>query len=147
MKFSGTQTIAVPIEQVWTFMADMDKVAACGPGFQSLEKLEPEHWSALVAVGIGLIRAKYVVDVTRTVLQKPDLIVVKAHSKAPGGAIEVEGRMELTAMNEGQTNMNWAAEVTVSGMLARMGTGLMHTAAEKLTTQFFTCLESHLLAA
>src|SRR5437667_11899280 len=107
MEFSGTQTIAIPIEKVWAYLADMDKVAVCGPGFQSLEILGPEHWRALVTVGIGLIRAKFVVDVTRTVLQKPDLIVVKADGKAHGSAIEVEGRMDLVPVDEGQTSMNW----------------------------------------
>lgn len=37
MEFSGIQTISVPIEKVWAYLVDMKKVAACGPGFQSLE--------------------------------------------------------------------------------------------------------------
>jgi carbon monoxide dehydrogenase subunit G len=147
MKFSGTQTVTVPIEKVWAYLADIDKVAACGPGFQSLEKLGPEHWKALVAIGIGLIRAKFIMDVKRTVLQKPDLIVVQVYGKAPGSAMELEGRMQLIAVDEEQTSMNWSAQVTVSGVLASIGAHLINSKAEKLTRQFFACLKSRLQAS
>ncbi len=147
MKFSGIQTIKVPIEQVWAYLADMHKVAACGPGFESLEELGSEHWSALVTVRIGLIRAKFIMDVRRTVLQKPDLIVVKAHGRAPGSTMELEGRMHLNVVDAKQTSMDWSAQVTVSGLLASIGIHLIQSKAEKLTRQFFTCLRSHLQAA
>ena len=88
MEFSGTETIAVPLEKVWTYLADMQKVALCGPGFQYLEEVGPERWRALVSVGIGLVRARIVMDVRRTVLQRPDLIVVKVYGKAPGSAMD-----------------------------------------------------------
>jgi carbon monoxide dehydrogenase subunit G len=147
MQFSGTQTISVPIEKVWTYLADMDKVAACGPGFQSLEALGPEHWKALVAVRIGLIKAKFTMDMRRTVLQKPDLIIVKVKGKAPGSAMEIEGRMHLTVVDKAQTSMDWVAQVAVSGIIASIGTPLMNNTAERLTRQFFTCLKSHLQAS
>lgn len=144
MKFSGIQTITVPIEQVWAYLADMQKVALCGPGFQGLEELGPERWRALVAVGIGPIRARFTMDVRRTVLQKPNLIVVKVQGRAPGSSMELEGRMHLAAIDEEQTSMNWTAQVSLSGMLAGMGSHLINTKAEKLTRQFFTCLRVHL---
>jgi carbon monoxide dehydrogenase subunit G len=144
MEFSGTETVAVPIEKVWAYLADVNKVVACAPGFQRLEVLGPEHWKALIAVRIGLIKATFAMDVTRPVLQKPDLMVVKVLGKAPGSAIELEGRMGLTVVDEGQTSMDWEAQVAVSGMLTKIGTGLMNTMAERLTRQFFTCLKSHL---
>jgi len=98
MQFSGTETVAVSIEKVWTYLADVNKVMACAPAFQNLEVLEPEHWKALVAVGIGPIKATFVMDVTRPVLQKPDLMVVKVRGKASGSAMEIEGRMGLVML-------------------------------------------------
>ena len=144
MEFSGTETVAVSIEKVWAYLADVNKVVACAPGFQNLEVLEPEHWKALVAVGIGPIKATFAMDVTRPVLQKPDLMVVKVRGRAPGSAMDLEGRMGLTGVDEVQTSMNWVAQVAVSGMLAKVGAGLMNTMAERLTRQFFTCLKAHL---
>ena len=147
MEFSGTQTISVPIEKVWAYLSDMKKVAACGPGFQSLEELGPERWKALVAVGIGPIKAKFIMDVTRPVLQKPNLLVVKARGKAPGSGMQLEGRMRLAVVDKAQTSMKWSAQVAVSGMLASIGAHLISSTAERITRQFFACLISHLQAA
>ena len=144
MEFSGTETVTVSIEKVWAYLADVNKVVVCAPGFQHLEVLGPEHWKVLIAVGIGPLKALFAMDVTRPVLQKPDFMVVKVRGKAPGSAMELEGRMRLTAVDEERTRMNWVAQVAVSGMLARMGAGLMNTIAERLTIQFFTCLKAHL---
>jgi carbon monoxide dehydrogenase subunit G len=146
MEFSGTQTIEVPIEQVWTFLLDVNKVAECAPGFQSLETLEDEHWKAIISVGIGPVKAKFTLDVTRPEMRKPELMVVKGRGKAPGSAVEMSGTINLSAISPTETRMDWRANVVVSGTIASIGARLMSSTAEKLTGQFFTCLKSKLQA-
>ena len=147
MEFSGTQTIDAPIETVWAFLLDVNKVAACAPGFQSLEVLGEEHWKAVVAVGIGPVKAKFTLDVTRPEMQEPERMVVKGRGKAPGSAVELAGEMQLTALEEGQTRMDWKATVTVSGTIASVGARLLQGVADKLTQQFFACLKSQVSPA
>ncbi len=144
MQFSGSQTISVPIEKVWAYLLDVNKVATCAPGFQSLEELGPEHWKALISVGIGPVKAKFTLDVTRPEMHEPDLMVVKARGKAPGSAVELEGKMNLSSEDGTQTRMDWDANVTVSGTLASVGGRLMNSTSEKLTSQFFSCLKTNL---
>jgi carbon monoxide dehydrogenase subunit G len=140
MEFSGTQKIAVPIEKVWAYLLDVNNVAACAPGFQSLEVLGDEHWKAVVAVGVGPIKAKFTMDVTRPEMHEPDRMVVKGRGKAPG-------IMNLVAEGPEETRMDWSATVTVSGTIASVGARLMNSTAEKLTGQFFNCLKSKLQAS
>lgn len=147
MEFSGTQIIAAPIEKVWSYLLDVHKVAACAPGFQSLEDLEEEHWKAVIAVGIGPVKAKFTIDVTRPEMHEPDLMVVKGRGKAPGSAVDLTGTMHLTAVEEDgtqQARMDWDATVQVSGTIASVGARLMQGTAEKLTGQFFNCLRQKL---
>ena len=147
MEFSGTQTIAAPIEKVWTFLMDVNNVAECAPGFQSLEVLGEEHWKALVGVGIGAVKAKFTLDVTRPELQEPEHMVVKGRGKAPGSAVELFGDMHLASLGDGQTQMDWKATVVVSGTIASVGARLLNGAAERLTGQFFACLKKKLSAS
>ncbi|MFL5694567.1 MAG: CoxG family protein [Ktedonobacteraceae bacterium] len=147
MEFSGTQTIDVPIKDVWAYLLDVNKVAACAPGFQSLEVLGDEHWKAVVGVGVGAVKAKFTLDVTRPELQEPELMVVKARGKAPGSAVDMSGDMHLTAVDDTQTRMDWQAHVVVSGTIASVGARLLQGLAEKLTGQFFACLKTNLQAA
>src|SRR6266852_6034815 len=62
MAFGGTQTIGAPIEKVWAFLLNVQNVAECAPGFQSLETLGEEHWKAIVNVGLGPVKAKFTLD-------------------------------------------------------------------------------------
>src|SRR5258708_9714351 len=112
MEFGGTQTIGAPIEKVWAFLLNVQNVAECAPGFQSLETLGDEHWKAIVNVGVGPVKAKFTMDVTRPELQAPEHMVVKGHGKAPGSAVDLSGDMHLTASGEQETQMDWKASVT-----------------------------------
>ncbi|GAC1343721.1 MAG: CoxG family protein [Ktedonobacteraceae bacterium] len=147
MEFTGSQTIAAPIEKVWTFLLDVNNVAGCAPGFQSMEVLGDEHWKAVVAVGIGSVKAKFTMDVTRPEMREPEQMIVKAQGKAPGSAVDMSGDMHLTALAEGQTSMDWKANVVVSGTIASVGARLLQGVAEKLTGQFFDCLKTKLQTA
>lgn len=146
MEFSGSQTIAAPIQTVWAYLLDVNKVAACAPGFQSLEELGTEHWKAVIAVGVGPVKAKFTLDVTRPEMSEPSRMVVKGRGKAPGSAVELEGTMNLAAESDAQTRMDWVANVVVSGTIASVGARLMSSTAAKLTGQFFDCLKSKILS-
>jgi len=144
MEFTGTQTVAAPIEKVWKFLYDVNNVASCAPGFQSLDVLEDEHWKAVVGVGVGAVKFKFTMDVTRPDMQPPNLMIVKARGKAPGSAVDMQGNMNLTALDDQQTQMDWIATVTVSGTIASVGARLLSSTVQRLTGQFFDCLKSKL---
>ena len=147
MEFSGSQTIAAPIEKVWTFLLDVNNVAACAPGFQSMEVLGDEHWKAIISVGVGPVKAKFTMDVTRPEMHEPSTMVVKGRGKAPGSAVELSGNMDLSSVDADHTKMDWKATVVVSGTIASVGARLMNGTAEKLTGQFFDCLKTKLQSA
>lgn len=147
MEFSGTQTLAAPIEKVWLFLMDVQNVAECAPGFQSLEVLGEEHWKAVVAAGIGPVKAKFTMDVTRPEVHEPEHMIVKGRGKAPGSAVELSGDMQLTSLDAGETRMDWKANVVVSGTIASVGARLLSGAVERMTGQFFNCLKQKLQEA
>src|SRR6516162_3895238 len=144
MEFSGTQTVTAPIEKVWAFLMDVNNVAACAPGFQSLEELGEERWKAVVAVGVGAVKAKFTLDVTRPEMQEPEHMTMKGRGKAPGSAVDLSGDMHLTSLNSDETQMDWKASVVVSGTIASVGARLLSGTAERLTGQFFDCLKTKL---
>jgi carbon monoxide dehydrogenase subunit G len=62
---------------VWAYLLDVHKVAACTPGFQNLEELGEEHWKAVIAVGVGAVKATFTLDVTRPEKHEHDLMIFK----------------------------------------------------------------------
>ena len=115
----------------------LGSTCSCGGGRRGQAK-------AVVAVGIGAVKAKFTLDVTRPEMKEPELMIVKAHGKAPGSAVDLLGDMQLIALDEGQTQMDWKANVNVSGTIASVGARLLNGVAQKLTGQFFDCLKTRL---
>ena len=144
MEFSGSQTIHASIGKVWAFLFDVNNVAACAPGFQSMEELGEEHWKAIVAVGLGAVKAKFTMDVTRPEQEEPEHMVVKARGKAPGSAVDMTGDMRLAPVDDQHTRMDWKATAVVSGTIASVGARLLSGTVERLTGQFFDCLKAKL---
>jgi carbon monoxide dehydrogenase subunit G len=146
MRFEGQQTLNVPIETAWAFLTDPHSVAACTPGFLSMEILSPDHFKPVVAVGVGSVKAKFTLDVKLVDVQPPHHATATARGAAAGSAAEVRGGVDLVAESETTTSMRWSAEVDVMGTIASMGARLMESTAHKLTAKFFDCLRQKLEA-
>ena len=144
MEFSGSQTITAPIGKVWAFLVDVNNVAACAPGFQSMEELGEEHWKAIVGVGVGAVKAKFTMDVIRPEQQEPEHMLIKARGKAPGSAVDMTGDMRLAPVDDQHTRMDWKATAVISGTIASVGARLLSGTVERLTGQFFDCLKAKL---
>jgi len=147
MKFQGTVEIAAPRDTVWAYVADPEKVAACGPGVESVTRVDETHYRAVAKVGIGFISARFAGDLAIVEQQPPDRMVIKVHGQAPGSAADAVASMALRDGTDGTTLMDWSADVTISGTLASVGARLIEGTANKLTAQTFTCIKAKLESA
>ena len=146
MQFAGTVDIAAPRDRVWAFVVDPDQVGQCGPGVESIEVLDATHFKATAKVGIGFIRARFVVNMEMAEQVPPDKAVIKAHGQAPGSAVDATAQMTLSDGANGGTRMDWSADVIISGSLASLGARLIEGTANKMIGQTFDCMKSKLEA-
>ena len=146
MQFMGTVQIDAPRDRVWAFLMDPDQVGSCGPGVESIEAIDADHFKARAKVGIGFISARFVVDMTVAERNEPDLAVLKAHGQAPGSAVDATASMALSGPAEGPTTMDWSADVTISGTLASVGARMIEGTANKMIGQTFDCIRTRLAA-
>ncbi len=144
MHFEGEQTINAPIEAVWAYFMDPNKVAQCAPGFKSMEIIGPDHFKPTLSVGIGPVKATFTLDVTLTGLQQPTHAEVAARGNAAGSAVNIASKVDFEEKGDAVTAMRWIADVAVSGTIASVGSRLMENTAEKLTGRFFECTRQHL---
>ena len=146
MQFQGTVSILAPRDRVWAFLMDPDQVGGCGPGVESIEVIDADHFKAKAKVGIGFISARFTVEMTVAERVEPDLAVLKAHGQAPGSAVDATATMALTGPAEGPTTMDWAADVAISGTLASVGARMIEGTADKMIGQTFACIRAKLEA-
>jgi carbon monoxide dehydrogenase subunit G len=146
MQFSGTVQIAAPRDRVWEFLMDPDKVGSCGPGVESIEVVDADHFKVKAKVGVGFISARFAVDMTVAERREPELAVLKAHGQAPGSAVDATANMSLSGPAVGPTTMDWSADVTISGTLASVGARMIEGTANKMIGQTFDCIRAKLEA-
>lgn len=146
MQFSGSTEINAPRDRVWAFLIDPRQVGWCGPGVESIETVDATHFLARAKVGVGVISARFVVNLELVEAEEPDRAVIKAGGQAPGSAVEATGEMRLSGPEAGPTTMAWSADVAILGTMAGVGARLIEGTANKLITQAFDCMRAKLEA-
>jgi len=146
MKFEGSVDIKAPREKVWAFLIDPDQVGSCGPGVQSIEKLDDGRFKAHAKVGVGFISAKFIVTVEFKEMDPPNEATILARGSAPGSAVDATAKMALRDGEAGTTVMDWTADVNISGTIASVGARLIEGTATKMIGQTFDCIRSKIEA-
>ena len=146
MHFEGSVPIKASRETVWAFVTDPEQVGQCGPGVESIDVIDETHFKAAAKVGVGFINAKFHVNMEFAELQPPDRAVIKAHGQAPGSAVDATATMNLSDGEGGGTQMDWVADVNISGTLASVGARLIEGTANKMIGQTFDCIRAKLEA-
>ena len=146
MQFKGTVHIVASRDKVWAFLMDPNRVGTCGPGVESIEVVDTDHFRVKAKVGIGFISAKFAVDMTVAERTEPERAVLKAHGQAPGSAVDATADMGLSGPDDGPTTMDWSADVHLAGTLASVGARLIEGTANKMIGQTFDCVRAKLEA-
>ncbi len=145
MQFNDTVMIAAPREQVWAFFTDPHAVGACAPGLESLDIVVPdEKFDVKGSVGFGAVQVQFVAQVEWLEMQPPEHGVMKAHGTAPGSAMDATATLALKEVSESETELQWSADVTVSGTIASLASRMMGSVTKKLAGAFFTCVKAEI---
>lgn len=142
MLVKGVVTIQASKDKTFAFLTDPDKVSQCAPGLKSVDVIEPnQKFKAVAAVGFGAVSATFSNDVEFLEKSAPDRAVVKVHGTAPGSAVDVMAEMNLSDHPDGGTQLDWQADITISGSIASLASRMMGGVTKKLTDIFFTCVK------
>jgi carbon monoxide dehydrogenase subunit G len=143
MKIEERFVIAAPIETVWAFIRDPDRVAPCIPGCESVEAISASSYRSTIAVTLGPIKARFNVIVELTEEHPPHRLVCTTKGEEGSRASIMSARSELvlTAINDKQTEVGCSSDVSIVGRLGKFGLGIMKKRASQLTVEFATVMQ------
>jgi carbon monoxide dehydrogenase subunit G len=147
MEFTGSLDIDAPRQAVWDLLLDFDRLATCGPGVESIERLDDTHARVRAKVGVGFMTLGFTIELELVETHAPDRAVIRATGEAPGTSVEANGSMHLTGPAEGPTRMDYQATVELFGALAGIGSRMIEGTAAKLIEQTFDCVRAQLAPA
>jgi uncharacterized protein len=147
MDFTGSVEIEAPRSAVWDLLLDFEQLAQCGPGVQSIERLDETHARVRAKIGVAFMTMGFTIDLELVEVEAPERAVIRATGEAPGNQVEANGRMRLSGPAEGPTTMSYEASVELLGSLAGVGSRMIEGTASKLIDQTFECLRARLAPA
>jgi uncharacterized protein len=148
MEITNEFEVAAPIEDVWRYLLDVDKVAPCMPGAQLTETIDDHNWKGRVNMKFGPVSLSFAGTVT---MQDRDDAAHRVVLHASGmeqrgkGAANATVTSNLEPAGEG-TKVRMQADVTLTGAVAQLSRGLLPDVSAKLTQQFANCLRTNMAA-
>lgn len=138
MDMAGERLISAPQNTVWSALNDPEILRACIPGCESLEATSENEMTAVAAVKLGPISAKFSGRVKLSDIDPPNGYTLSGEGKGgPAGFAKGAAKVRLTAKPEG-TLLTYTVEAQVGGKIAQLGARLIDATAKAMADQFFT---------
>ena len=143
MEISGKHEFDALRSAVWAKLLDPDAIRKAIPGCEEMVETGPDTYRLTIKIGIAAIKGTYTgtVEVRDQTPEESYRLVVSGSGK-PGS---VQGDALLTLSEAaGRTTVNYRGEVKAQGVIARMGSRLLGSAAKLLIGQFIDGMEKQL---
>ncbi|MBV9546999.1 MAG: carbon monoxide dehydrogenase subunit G [Chloroflexi bacterium] len=145
MKVEGVYSFPGPPQKVWDLLLNSDSLRACIPGVESLTETSPDHFDAVMRVGVAAIKGTYKGKVAIVDRQEPNGYTLQVEGSGGPGFVKGSAKVTLEADGEG-TKVSVDGDGQVGGMLAGVGQRMLPGVAKMLMNQFFECLIGKLTA-
>lgn len=148
MELANEFSVAVPVEQAWAVLIDLERLAPCIPGAE-LKDVEGEEYRGVVTVKVGPVKAQY--EGVASIQERDERnrrAVVRFDGRDARGQGSVSGTVTATLEPaSGGTHVDVHTDLKVTGKVAQFGRGVLADVSSKLLRQFVEALEVDVLEA
>lgn len=137
--------VARPIDDVWAFMLDVEKVAPCMPGAELTEVVDDHTWKGLVKVKFGPVTMSFAGTVSMS--ERDDearrvVLTAKGTEQKGKGAATATVAAWMEAKDPSTTTVRQQTDLMLTGAAAQLSRGLLPAVSQQLIGQFAECLEA-----
>jgi hypothetical protein len=140
--------VPASVERTWTYLLDVEKVAACAPGAELTETVDERTWKGRINMKLGPVSLSFAGTVA---MQERDddarrvVLVAKGQETKGKGAASATVASWLEDLG-GSTMVRIESDITLSGTVAQLSRGLLPDVSAKLTREFAECLRDRITA-
>ena len=124
---------------------DTDTLARIVPGVSKLEKTGDNTFKSTVAIKLGPVSSSFTGNMQMEDIQPEKAFTLKVQQNSKVGNANAAIKIDVTPVDEKQTEVSFDGDVRLSGMLASMGQRVLGGVANTLSKQFFTNMEKELV--
>jgi carbon monoxide dehydrogenase subunit G len=138
MEFDNHFSVTAPIDEVWSAILDVERVAPRVPGARVIEQTGDNAYKVAIKVRLGPLSMTYTGNVT--VIEQDDAAhraVMRANATEARGQGVAEATVELLLTQDGeQTRGAIHSDVAISGKAAAMGQGVIGDVSARIIDTF-----------
>jgi carbon monoxide dehydrogenase subunit G len=143
-------TVAAPMDFLWNYLLDVEKIAPCMPGAELTEVVDDRNWKGKLNAKFGPVSMSFAGTVT---IESRDDAAHRVVLSAKG--MEQKGKGAANAKvtswlepgpGDGVTLVKMEADMTLTGAAAQLSRGLLPEISKKLTQTFADCLQDSMAA-
>lgn len=146
MELTNDFRVALPVDEAWVILTDLERIAPCMPGAQ-LQEVEGDEYRGIVKIKVGPITAQYKGVATFTSMDDvAHVAVLRAEGRETRGQGNANATITatLTPGADG-TAVSVVTDLQITGRVAQFGRGVLADVSAKLLGQFVECLEKTVL--
>lgn len=147
LRFEHAFVVKAPVDRVWSYLTDPYQVAPALPGAAITEKVDDKTYKGTVTVKVGPVSARYRGSMRFERLDPAAYIAeIAASAQDVGGRGGADMKMSsrLAERTPGETEVSVVSEVTVTGILAQFGRGLMQDVSNQMFERFTEAMRAQL---
>jgi carbon monoxide dehydrogenase subunit G len=143
-------TASAPVDELWAFLLDVQRIAPCMPGAELTEVVDDKNWKGRMTMKFGPVGMAFAGTVT---MQERDdaahrvVLSAKGTEQKGKGAASATVTSWLEPRDDGSSLVKMQADISLTGAVAQLSRGLLPEVSKKLTQQFADCLEQTLAAS
>jgi carbon monoxide dehydrogenase subunit G len=147
VRVEGEKAFNAPRDTVWKVLNSPESMAKTMPGVESFDIQDEQHWTANVKIPLGLGGLKMKIRMEKTDERPPEFAKLHAKGEGVGAIMNMETSFELSESGPEQTDMKWAAEVSIAGPVGSMGQRVLQPIINQQVGNVLKSLEAQIEAA
>jgi uncharacterized protein len=143
-------TVTAPVDALWAYLLDVEKIAPCMPGAELTEVVDESNWKGKLNAKFGPVSMAFAGTVT---MDERDDAAHRVVLHAKGMEAKGKGAANATVTSwlepgdaPDRSLVKMTADITLTGAAAQMSRGLLPEISKKLTQQFADCLQASMAA-
>jgi hypothetical protein len=147
LKYEHSFAVKAAPDKVWAYLVDPYRIAPALPGAAITEKVDDATYNGTITVKVGPVSARYRGTVR---FEKLDAAARVAEISAKGmdmsgrGGADMKMTSRLAGRPGGETEVRVVSEVSVTGILAQFGRGLMQDVSNQMLGKFTEAMRAEL---
>ena len=144
MKIKGKYSIKASPDLIWEMILNPRVLEKITPGIKTLESKGADKYVAISEVKVGPVRGDFEGDLSIENKVEKESCLVVLDQKSKIGNAKAEIGLKLIPQEDGQTEIKYEGDASMSGLLGRMGQRIIGGVVSTLSKQFFKALEAEI---